>query len=314
MPAVMSLQVPFQSQRPPQQLRANALTHAHLKITSFGIQLGNTGKFRSSFPITASLTISGDLPVISALPAVESRLTNPRWTTVVCQPRNCAVRLTSAPQVFQVTGQQSRPERDRPAGTVEDAEEIALVVNFATRWIGLIMMTTLLAGSVAAEDLPLPDPDGLELPYESSMPSEFGEEPMPMGDARRRHYDESRGAEPARRAVADMPMHDAMDSGPQLGSRGRAIHGRGLSFRAITTDDYGAEEAAYYPWDGQPAPIESSGTWLNRGVWYAEADVVVLYRIWQRAGRPHGGARCKRQQSRTSCRRAACSTRIVRFS
>ena len=58
---------------------------------------------------------------------------------------------------------QSRPER-QAAGTVEDAEEMALVVNRATRWIGLIMMTTLLAGSVAAEDLPLPDPDGLELP------------------------------------------------------------------------------------------------------------------------------------------------------
>jgi hypothetical protein len=35
-------------------------------------------------------------------------------------------------------------------------------------------------------------------------------------------------------------------------------------------------------WDGEPAIPESSGTWLDRGVWFAEADAVALYRVWNR--------------------------------
>ncbi len=34
-----------------------------------------------------------------------------------------------------------------------------------------------------------------------------------------------------------------------------------------------------------PAPIESSGTWLRRGFWYTEAEVVTWNRIWNRDGR-----------------------------
>jgi hypothetical protein len=85
-----------------------------------------------------------------------------------------------------------------------------------------------------------------------------------------------------------------VDSGPQLGEpyeggsyEGGEYEGEPHEGGPYPSDpqniDYDAEQAGYYPWDGQPAPIESSGTWLNRGVWYAEADVVVLHRIWQRA-------------------------------
>lgn len=35
-------------------------------------------------------------------------------------------------------------------------------------------------------------------------------------------------------------------------------------------------------WDHDPAPIESTGTWLRRGFWYAEADAVVWNRLWNR--------------------------------
>ena len=52
---------------------------------------------------------------------------------------------------------------------------------------------------------------------------------------------------------------------------------------ASTTAATTAHGPAYYPWDDQPAPIESSGTWLNRGVWYTEVDALILYRVWQRA-------------------------------
>ena len=37
-------------------------------------------------------------------------------------------------------------------------------------------------------------------------------------------------------------------------------------------------------WD-QVAPIESTGTWLRRGFWYAEADAVVWNRLWNRDDR-----------------------------
>src|SRR3954454_9305437 len=32
----------------------------------------------------------------------------------------------------------------------------------------------------------------------------------------------------------------------------------------------------------QLAPIESTGTWLRRGFWYAEADAVIYNRMWKR--------------------------------
>jgi hypothetical protein len=35
-------------------------------------------------------------------------------------------------------------------------------------------------------------------------------------------------------------------------------------------------------WHGPTAPIESTGTWLRRGFWYAEADAVVWNRLWNR--------------------------------
>ncbi len=35
-------------------------------------------------------------------------------------------------------------------------------------------------------------------------------------------------------------------------------------------------------WDDYSAPIESTGTWLRRGFWYAEAEAVVWNRFWNR--------------------------------
>src|SRR6266850_1812222 len=32
----------------------------------------------------------------------------------------------------------------------------------------------------------------------------------------------------------------------------------------------------------QLAPIESTGTWLRRGFWYAETDAVIYNRLWER--------------------------------
>jgi hypothetical protein len=40
--------------------------------------------------------------------------------------------------------------------------------------------------------------------------------------------------------------------------------------------------SAYDLWDMEPVPIESTGTWLRRGLWYAEAEAVVMMRLWSR--------------------------------
>ena len=63
------------------------------------------------------------------------------------------------------------------------------------------MMTTLLAGSVAAEELPLPDPDGWELPGDSS--ATIGIRRRAAAGRRDPFAGERRGYhEPARRTTA----------------------------------------------------------------------------------------------------------------
>lgn len=229
-------------------------------------------KFGQDLAIGPSLPISWDLPVISALRAAESRLTNRRRTTVVCRPRNCAFRLTSAPPGIQVTGLPNGPAR-QAADTVKIAKETALVVNCATRWIGLILMTTLLAHSVAGQDLPLPDPDGLELPFDSSMPSEF--EGVPLPDVENLPQPTENEA-PSRLVTPSqsrqMPARSPAPTSGGQGSSGYLTNSFADGMGAPQVDEFES-----YAWDGQPAPVVSSGTWLDRGVWYAEADALVLY-------------------------------------
>ena len=76
------------------------------------------------------------------------------------------------------------------------------------------------------------------------------------------------------------------DFGPQTGEpmmEGAYADSADSPYADESEGGYLGGETDYYPWDDQPAPIESSGTWLNRGVWYAEIDALVLYRSWQKA-------------------------------
>jgi hypothetical protein len=170
---------------------------------------------------------------------------------------------------------------------VEDAEENALVVNRATRWIGLIMMTTLLARSVAAEDLPLPDPDGLELPQDSML---FGDDPMPTGDSSPNFGSTQpvESVEPSLLVPSSqrMPYSTEMSMDPESQYADPYAGGPyegGPYPMGPRNFDGEMQPDCYYPWDGQPAPIESSGTWLRRGLWYAEADVMLIHRNWQKS-------------------------------
>ncbi len=58
------------------------------------------------------------------------------------------------------------------------------------------------------------------------------------------------------------------------------------SYPAATVDEYDLNGECGYPDAGgmwnQIAPIESTGTWLRRGFWYAEADAVIFNRMWNR--------------------------------
>ncbi len=160
------------------------------------------------------------------------------------------------------------------------------MVNRATRWIGLIVMTTLLAGSVAAEDLPLPDPDGLDLPQNSML---FGEEPMPVGNSSP-SLGPSQAVENGGPSVlvpssqSMQPSTDmSMEPGPQFGeSYDGGMYDGGTYPMGPQDSDGDMQPDCYYPWDSQPAPIVSSGTWLSRGLWYAEADALLVHRVWKK--------------------------------
>ena len=46
---------------------------------------------------------------------------------------------------------------------------------------------------------------------------------------------------------------------------------------------YGSAERDFELWDGTPPVTESTGTWHNRGMWYAQVEAVVMFREWDRS-------------------------------
>ncbi len=123
-------------------------------------------------------------------------------------------------------------------------------MSISTRLLGLIMTATLLiSGRAVAEDLPLSSAGDMN-PPDLSLPS----------------YD-------------DGGMHSATGNEPYESS---LIDGHGNvggdAFSECETFDSGPNNW----WGDQHAPIESTGTWLRRGFWYAEVDGVVWNRQWNR--------------------------------
>lgn len=135
-------------------------------------------------------------------------------------------------------------------------------MNFATRWIGLLILA--LAGVASAEDMPSMDPDGLSLPPEA-MAGSMGEELPPING---------------------MPMPTISAPAP------RAINDKGSSVLAapprVATDQQQPDDGEMYGeqgqpedmWNSQPAVPISSGTWLDRGIWFCQGDAVVTGRVW----------------------------------
>ncbi len=127
----------------------------------------------------------------------------------------------------------------------------------SSRLIGLIMTAALAVGAAAAQgqsqwddaappDLPLP----LSLPDDEMMPTPA-------------NLDGSGSSILVGPSPGD---HPSFDNHSEYDADGYAGFAPGL----------------HEHWHGPTAPIESTGTWLRRGFWYAETEAVVWNRLWNR--------------------------------
>ena len=132
------------------------------------------------------------------------------------------------------------------------------------RMLMLVVAAALLVSVAAAQDMPRFDSGELEMPSDNytMMPSDSSS-PADSWD----------GSEQSEQSMVVGPVHSAVDGGAS-----------GESFG----DCESSESSAYDLWDLEPVPIESTGTWLNRGLWYAQAEVLVMMRLWS-APRPGAG-------------------------
>jgi hypothetical protein len=121
----------------------------------------------------------------------------------------------------------------------------------STRLIGLIMTAALWVGVASAQGPAIPLP-GDELPPDMQLPTPTTNTTAPM-----------QAAQPSANS----------DGYATNGSYGPA-DGAGIPGACDYSDGGGL-------WN-EIAPIESTGTWLRRGFWYAETDAVVFTRTWDR--------------------------------
>jgi hypothetical protein len=131
-------------------------------------------------------------------------------------------------------------------------EEIESMTN-STRLFGLIMMVTLWSTGALAQEIPLPES---ESPPDLSLPSMSSSEELPP-------------------ATLPETGEDSVLTGPQQ------IDVDSLEgYPPEGLDPYGPDLHGH--WANHSAPIESTGTWLRRGFWYAEAEAVIWNRHWNR--------------------------------
>src|SRR5882757_7114084 len=122
-------------------------------------------------------------------------------------------------------------------------------MTISTRLIGLVMTAALWAGVAAAQGLTGAG-SGEDLPPDLTLPSQGIESlPAPIGQS----ID----------VQAASPSADSSDS----------------YYENENCDPYLPQERGLWT---QLAPIESTGTWLRRGFWYAETDAVIYNRLWER--------------------------------
>jgi hypothetical protein len=121
----------------------------------------------------------------------------------------------------------------------------------ATKTLGLIMTLALWSG-IAAGQGPMMPGAADEIPPDMALPTPDNE----------------------LSSMTSAPDSNAGDFGSTDSLSSPQVDGYDLSYENSYPDMGGL-------WN-QIAPIESSGTWLQRGFWYAEADAVIFNRLWDR--------------------------------
>src|SRR3954452_9516743 len=124
----------------------------------------------------------------------------------------------------------------------------------STRLIGLVMTAALWAGVAAAQGM-TGAAAGDDLPPDLTLPSP--------------------GAE-------SLPPPAGQTTNPQAAAPTDATQPAGSTdgyYENNNCDLYQPKERGFWT---QLAPIESTGTWLRRGFWYAETDAVIANRLWSR--------------------------------
>ena len=122
--------------------------------------------------------------------------------------------------------------------------------------IGLIMTAVIGAVGAQAQQLPPPEAADAMSPSELTLPTDEAIGPM---------------------ATEEMPLEGVEQRGEDSMLNGE----QPLSVDALEgCNDFASGPQDY--WDTYSAPIESTGTWLRRGFWYAQTEAVVWNRFWNR--------------------------------
>lgn len=124
----------------------------------------------------------------------------------------------------------------------------------STRLIGLVMTAALWAGVAAAQGLTATG-SGDDLPPDLTMPSQ---------------------------GVENLPAPAGQSSDTQIALPPELTQGVDGASEYCANEEYDSYQPGMRSMWTQLAPIESTGTWLRRGFWYAEADAVIYNRLWAR--------------------------------
>jgi hypothetical protein len=143
----------------------------------------------------------------------------------------------------------------------------------STRLIGLIMTAALWAAGANGQDLPMPGASDLPVPGSDLPVPRAADDPLNPPDLSLPGLDES-GPVMARPETGEeniLSESGSVDLESLDGYDPHAPH---------AYEQFGPDQHAF--WANQPALIESTGTWLRRGFWYAEAEAVIWNRHWNR--------------------------------
>ena len=136
------------------------------------------------------------------------------------------------------------------------------LVTFSTRYLLVFLNVIFWVGVAAEAQQPLPTP----AVNASKLPNPADKTPKPD-------------------AVGELPPAHSLLHVPGSSDSKPASPATKLFSESIDTpfhSEYEHNKPQYDLWDALPVAAYSSGTWLERGFWYAEADALILNRVYSR--------------------------------